>query len=111
MNKNYFIVDLYSDYKAFMEYKDLRELLIERIVDDVRSNKNELEIITNDFDLMTRLAEEKFTPLEFIIASLKDFGYKVIDLMELQRDLEDIKQFVGHDTVFDEIIKLIDKGE
>ena len=107
MDKRYFLVDLYSDYKEFMDYKDLRVLLIERIVDDVRSNKNELEIVTNNFDLMTRLAEEKFTRLDFIIANLKDFGYKVIDLMELERDLEDIKQFVGYDNVFDEIIKLI----
>lgn len=108
---NYFIVDLQSDYKAFGDYKSIKSLLIELLYDDTFSNRNDEDIVMNNLKIIRRLAEEYSTPISFLVRELESYGYKVIDLLELQRDLEDIKQFVGKDELFDEVINLINKGE
>lgn len=108
---NYFIVDLQSDYKAFADIKKIRNLLIEVLYDDTLSNKSDEDIVMQNLKTMRRLAEENCTSINFLESELGSYGYKIIDLMQLQRDLEDIKQFVGKENLFDEIIKLISEGE
>lgn len=108
---NYFIVDLQSDYKAFADIKKIRELLIEVLFDDAYSCKDDADIVIQNLRIMRELAEHENISINFLEGHLESYGYKIIDLMQLERDLEDIKQFVGKENLFDEIIKLINEGE
>lgn len=111
MNKNYFIVDLQSDYKAFADIKEIRRLLVDVLYDDTLSCKDDPDIVVQNLKVLTELAKYENLSISILEDNLKSYGYKVIDLMELERNLEDIKHLVGHENTFDEIIKLIDKGE
>ena len=108
---NYFIVDTQSDYKSFADIKNIRNLLTEILFDDAISCKDDVDIVIQNLRIMRELAEHENISISFLKSHLESYGYKIIDLLELQRDLEDIKQFVGKDELFNEVINLINKGE
>lgn len=109
----YLIVDTMSDYKALADYKDIRDLLIEQIVYDLKTNMSEVTLETsmlNNLGLLERLAREKDTPLSYILEQLESYSYRVIDLLQTQRDLEDIKQYwLANDKYVGDICEVIDK--
>ena len=106
----YFIVDLENDYRSFMGYDDLKQLLIEKVMQDIENNLDNKEIILNNSKIMRRLAEEKYTTLSFIEDALESFmSYKIIDLQQLQRDLIDLREFTGEEHLINAVIKLIER--
>lgn len=114
MIKQYFIVDLNSDYKERMDYKEMKNLLIETIQEDLLMNNGEYDIIKDCSDELIKMAKEDFTCVKWITDLLESYSYKVIDLLELQRDLEDLKIHYGEKGIcmkpFEDIINLVNKG-
>lgn len=115
--KNYLIVDMVSDYKKFMDYKDIKDLLIEELVRDLKTNIGEITLeqaMLNNVYVLERLAREKETPLSYLEKQLEEYSFKVIDLLQLQRDLEDVKDYFltdnkGYVGDICETIELINK--
>lgn len=112
MYKNYLVVDIYGDYKELMNYKGLKQLLLEELVRDTKDNYQEYDIVSINADIFKKLALEEHTSTDYLIEQLEGYGFKVIELLELQRDLEDIKvYFKGKGSVvFDNVIDMINKG-
>lgn len=110
MCKRYLVVDLNSDFKEEMEYKDLKRLLIDVIVEDLLMNCGEYEVVKSCTEDLEKLAREDFTSEKWIIENLLSYSYKVIDLYDLQRDLEDCKQYFSNENEFNIIIEKINKG-
>lgn len=112
MYKNYLVVDIYGDYKELMNYKGLKQLLLEELVRDTKDNYQEYDIVSINADIFKKLALEEHTSTDYLIEQLEGYGFKVIELLELQRDLEDIKEyFKGKGSaVFDNVIDMINKG-
>ena len=110
--KQYLVVDVYGDYKEEMNYKDLKQLLIEELARDTKDNYREWEIVSINVEMFSKLALEDFTSTYYLIEQLEGYGYKIIDLLDTQRDLEDIKEyFKGKGSaVFDNVIDMINKG-
>lgn len=110
--KQYLVVDVYGDYKEEMNYKDLKQLLIEELARDTKDNYREWEIVSINVEMFSKLALEDYTSTDYLIEQLEGYGYKVIDLLDTQRDLEDIKvYFKGKGSaVFDNVIDMINKG-
>lgn len=109
---NYLVVDLMSDYKALMDYKDIRDLLIEQLVNDLRENMTEIELKDTNIKtlgVLERLAREKDTSLGFIEKQLEDYSFKIIDLQQLHRDLYDLHDFLAIDTELDKTLDIICK--
>lgn len=120
--KSYLIADCMGDYTELADYKDIRDLLIEEIIQDIRNNIGDKSLEKETLDniyLLERLAREKDTPLSYIEKELECYSFKIIDLLSLQRDLEDVKgyllnkeHFVGDVCeVIDTINKVIKDGE
>lgn len=107
----YFIVDLIGDYKAFANYDDIKNLLIEKTIDDTKMNLDDENIIKANLKILETLAKDNCQSLKYIEERLDSFGYKIIDLLQLERDLEDLKQFIGQESLFDAVISLIEKEE
>lgn len=113
----YLIVDLMGDYKALADYKDIKDLLVEQIVEDLRANMQDECLhssMMNNLGILERLAREKDTPLNYIIEQLESYSYKVIDLLQLQRDLADIKDYFEKGNIefagkTDEVINIINE--
>ena len=107
----YLVVDCNSDWKEKMDYKGLKELLISSIQEDLLMNYGEYEIVKDCSNELVKMAKEEFTPLKWITDLLESYSYKVIDLLELQRDLEDCKEYYMKDDSFNVVIETINKGE
>ena len=110
----YLLIDIYSDYKNITNYKGLKQLLIDELIRETKNYYNEYEVVSSNADIFGKLSTEDFTSLDFIIEQLEGFGWKVIDLLELERDLEDIKQYFSSKDEYvgfvDGTIDLIRKG-
>lgn len=110
--KQFLLVDLTCDYKETKSYKELKERLIELVVTDAIEsgyNLDDKDILKNDVLILSKLAKEDFTSLDYIKKELEGFSYKVIDLIDLQRDLEDIKQyFLSKEEYVGDICETID---
>lgn len=94
--EQFLLVDLTCDYKEKKSYKELKNRLVELVVTDAIEsgyNTNDKDILKNDVLILSKLAKEDFVSLDYIKKELEGFSYKVIDLLDLQRDLEDIKQY------------------
>ena len=78
----YLVVDCNSDWKEKMDYKDLKELLISSIQEDLLMNYGEYEIVKDCSNELVKMAREEFTPLKWITDLLESYSYKVIDLLE-----------------------------
>lgn len=115
--KTYLVVDMISDYKKIMDCNDIKDLLIEHLVRDIETNIRAAsleEAMLNNVYVLEKLAREKDTPLEYLEKQLEEYSFKVIDLLQLQRDLEDIKDYFltdnkGYVGDICETIELINK--
>lgn len=110
----YLMVDLIGDYKAFGDYNEVKNLLIDQIVMDLKQNMTDKcleKAMFNNLNILEKLSKENDVPLKYIEEHLESYSYKIIDLLELQRDLEDLKAIIGQESLFDAIIDLITKGE
>jgi hypothetical protein len=72
--------------------KEIKEFLIDELGDDIERNVDEPDIVMEDTKALMKLARDKMT-LKEIIEELLTYQYKVIDLLKLQRDLEDVKNY------------------
>ena len=114
----YFIFNVYDYIKngKIMDYKGLRNLYIDELYQDTIDNCSEREIVVYNTKEFVNLAQSDTSPN---VNDLKDylasFGWKIIDLLEIQRDLEDLKSYFAPNkesiTIsFDTIINTINKG-
>lgn len=113
--KQYLLVDLMSDYKELKDYEGLRQLLINYVVGSIHENIGMEDILVNDIKILEKLAREKAPTLDYIKEELLGYSYKVIDLLDLQRDLEDMKQYFKEtskefDVVLDKINKEVNNN-
>ena len=111
----YLVVDMNSDYKERMDYRGIKKLLIETIQEDLLMNNGEYDIVKDCTDELVKMAKEEWIAEKWIIDLLESYSYKVIDLLQFQRDLEDLKEYFApnKETVavqFDTIINKINEG-
>ena len=111
--EQFLLVDLTCDYKEKKNYKELKNRLVELVVTDAIEsgyNTDDKDILKNDALILSKLAKEDFVSLDYIKKELEGFSYKVIDLIDLQRDLEDVKSyFLDKQEYVGDICETIDK--
>jgi len=113
----YLIVDMMSDYREVASHEKVKEFLIDQLLEDLRDNYQEpslKESMMQILDTLEKLAKYKYTPVKDMEKVLQDYSYKVIDLMQLHRDLYDLSQYTGvtneTQNVLDKINNIIDNG-
>lgn len=88
--KQYLIVDLQGDYIELASLNDIKRLLISEVRDDTFNNYDERDVVEGNVKILCSLASDDMN-LKQMEEELEVYGYKIIDLLDLQRDLEDIK--------------------
>lgn len=112
--KQYLVVDLNSDWKELTDYKGLKNILINTVQNDLLMNCNDYDVSKQCSDILCKMAKEDYTG-KWIKEELESYCYKTIDLLDLQRDLEDSKTYFIKEsnkpcdipTVFDVVLKII----
>lgn len=107
--KQYLLVDCMGDYKEIMSQKELKSMVVDHIVEDTLENIGDEGIVRNNVLELEKMIFKEPT-MKNIKDLLESFSYKTIDLLDLQRDLEDVKGYLlnKQDYVGD-ICETIDK--
>lgn len=90
--KQYLIVDMNSDWKELVDYKRLKTILITTIQNDLLMNCSDYDVSKQCSDILCKIANEDYTE-KWLKEQLESYCYKIIDLLDLQRDLEDVKEY------------------
>lgn len=107
--KQYLIVDLQSDYKELFDFNDIKHFFTEELKGDIFNNYEEKEIVVENVKILCSLANNEMC-LNEIKEELECYNYKIIDLLDLQRDLEDIKgYFLDKEEYVGAVCETIDK--
>lgn len=107
--KQYLIVDLHSEYNKLANIKDIKELLISEIKEDTFNNYEERDVVEGNTKILCSLALDTMT-FNDMKKELEVYNYKIIDLLDLQRDLEDVKgYFLDKQDYVGAICETIDK--
>lgn len=94
MSKQYLVVDMAGNENEICNWKELKELLIQEVTNSIYSDYEERDIVEQNVGILRSLALDSMT-LKEIKQELECYNYKTIDLINLQRDLEDFKQYWG----------------
>lgn len=117
--KQYLIVDLQGDIIELANLNDIKRLLISELRKDTFNNVDERDVVEGNIKTLCSLASDDMT-LKQMEEQLKFYSYKIIDLLQIQRDLEDLKNYfapnkesitIAFGTVIDKINKEVNKNE
>lgn len=109
----YLVYDCYDDIRngKINNRKQLKDLWASEIFDDAMNNIDDNDIVLACLCDLRDLVKDKMTDKQ-IFGGLESFGWKVINLLDLQRDLEDVKGYMENKCFiggFNEVIDLINK--
>ena len=108
----YLVSDDYGDFKEIMNYKQLYEMLVDEIVDDT-IRVGEYEIIEYNAEQLGKLAKNNLVSEDYIIDNLQSYGWHVINIFDIKKGLNDIREYVARKNnnlkVLDDILKYIDE--
>lgn len=108
----YLIIDDYADDKKIMNYKQLKDLLIDELMANIKENYEDYDFVKYDLDILTDIAKETINH-ERVINELQTYGWTIIDITNIKKALNEMREYAARKTsdtkVFDEIIKYIDE--
>lgn len=113
----YFICDIYdsSEYGKIKSFKELKDLLISEVIDDLKNNRDDYDIVVDCTDILKCLANGNYSE-KYIIDNLQGFGWEIINLTQLKNNLYSLKEYfkgTNNTSSFDNVINMIErkKGE
>ena len=108
----YLVSDDYGDFKEIMNYKQLKEFLVNEITFDTIENHKDYDIVAYNVGLLSDIAKE-IVNYNKVIEELKSHGWYVINILDIQKDVSALREYVaGKNTnlkVFDDLLEYIDK--
>lgn len=113
----YLVSDDYGNFKEIMNYKQLKELLIDELIRDTRENIDfeNKDVMELNIKQLGELAKDNIVSLDYIKDNLKSYGWSVLNILDVQKGLNDIREYVARKStgvnikVFDDILKYIDE--
>ena len=90
--KRYIIFDAFGNSELGTQ-EDLRDYLINELVDNLKNNYDDKEIIVEDANQLGELAKNKGTHPKYYIQELENYGWYVMDIAQLQKQLSDYQAY------------------
>jgi hypothetical protein len=108
----YLVSDDYGDFKKLMNYKELKGLLVDEIVEHAIENHKEYDFIKYDLEVLSDIAKDKIT-YNRVIEELKSYGWNVLNVCDIQRGINDLREYVARKDsnlkAFDDVLRYIDE--
>ena len=115
----YLLIDNSSDYIKKVDFKDLKELLIDSIVDDSQNYIEDQELQKRNFSLLKKVTFAHENDIKFIKEQLNSFNWDFIKLEDLKQYLRYIKALYNKhyniqsreiiETKFSDIFKVLEE--
>ena len=111
----YLVSDDYGDFKEIMNYKQLYEMLVDELIRDTRENLDfeDKNIIDLNIKQLGELAKNNVVNEKYIIGNLKSYGWSVINIFDIQKGINDIREYWARKHTdlkkFDDILKFLDE--
>lgn len=104
----YLICDDYSDFKAVVDYKDLKRYLVDELKRDTLENVENENIVKNNFAVMEHLAITDCVKIDYLNEQLKSYGWYIYDLHELYLTINNLNEYcLRTDTETKENVKVL----
>ena len=110
----YLVCDIFDNlkYGRIYNYKQLYELLVDEIMEDIKGNSNSYEIVVDCINQLGDLAKNNLVSEKYIIDNLQSYGWEIYNIKNIINDIKALKEFLSEtcDTNdFDKVIELINK--
>ena len=109
----YLISDDYGNDEEIVNYKKLREILIEELVRDTRENIDDSGIINDNITELEKLAKSDSFDEEYIIKSLITYGYRVQNIGKILTSINKIREYYARTNsdlkAFDEVMDILER--
>lgn len=109
----YLISDDYGNDKEILNYKELKGVLVDELIKDIRENIDDKDIINDNVAKLETLAKNDSPDEEYIKKALIDYGYKTLNIDDILVGIEDIREYYARENsnlkAFDEVMDIIER--
>ena len=108
----YLVSDNYGDFKKILNYKELKDLLVDETVEHTIENHKECDFIKYDLEVLSDIAKDKMT-YSRVIEELESYGWNVLNVCDIQKGINDLREYVARKDsnlkAFDDVLRYIDE--
>ena len=108
----YLVSDDYGDFKKLMNYKELKEFLLDELIANSKENHKEYDFITYNLGVISDIAKDKIT-YNRVIEELKSYGWNVLNVCDIQKGINDLREYIARKDsnlkAFDDVLRYIDE--
>ena len=99
----YLVCDIYDkiEYGKIYNFKELYELLVSEIVEDIKANTNEHEIVKVCTEQLGKLAKNNLVNENYVIENLESYGWDIYNISDIKDKLNILKDFYGKNAMED----------
>lgn len=111
----YLVCDIYDkiEYGKIYNFKELYELLVSEIVEDIKANTNEHEIVKVCTEQLGKLAKNNLVNENYVIENLESYGWDIYNISDIKDKLNILKDFYGKNAMedFNKVIEILSKNK
>lgn len=113
----FLVADAWGDFSKIVNYKELKEMLIDELVEDTKQNSNDEEILSLNMKQLGEIAKSENTNVKYIIENLESYGWIVKDLQDIHYSLNSIRKYLSENydkyrlyiNSIDNVIQILDE--
>ena len=109
----YLVSDNYGDFRELMNYKEVKDMLVDELVEDTIENYDDKDIVKSNVELLSKMCKNDTMDINYLIDNLQSYGWHVLNVFDIQKGINDIREYVGRKSdklkIFDDILKYIDE--
>lgn len=109
----YLVCDVFDDikYGKLYNFKQLYELLVDEICEDLKGNSQDYDIVKVCTEQLEKLAKNNLVTEKYIIDNLQGYGWDVFNINSIEEDIKIIQNFcekVYDTTDFKKVLDLME---
>lgn len=112
----YLVCDIYDEikYGKIYNFKELYELLVSEIVEDIKANSKDYEIVKVCAEQLGKLAKNNLVNENYVIENLQSYGWDIYNISDIKDTLNILKDFYSKNNNvedFDKVIEILSKSK
>lgn len=107
----FLVSDDYGTFKGVMTHKDLLDLCLTELKEDCLNNRDDIDILKYCLDEFEFMIKNDYIDDKYLCEALKGYGWYIQDLTDMQRNLNNFREFLKNknDLMDEEKVQKIDE--